>query len=159
MEGGRDNANNFKKAVQENSSDIQVIVKETNNEIIHIADIDADIEEEALKEEIEKSTADLRDDEVRVLSMRPMQNGNKAATVLIRKDVARDLHKKSRIKIGWVLCRCFKCLQFGHSTKDCKGEDRSSMCLNCGAADHKVKVCKNQPFCLACKEIGHRGIK
>lgn len=129
-----------------------------------ISDIDADTDEGKLAQEIRKSRSDIGDD-LQVLSLRPMSNGTQAATVRMRKQVADDLAKSGRIKIGWVQCRirkminlvrCYKCLQFGHRTEECKGEDNSNRCLKYGKTGHLVKECQNLPHCTACKLDGHR---
>ncbi|XP_056643829.1 DNA-binding protein HEXBP-like [Diorhabda sublineata] len=69
------------------------------------------------------------------------------------------------VRIGWAPCqvrarvkitRCFKCLEFGHRTKECKGTDNSKMCLKCGKDNHKARDCLNKSYCLTCKKDGHR---
>ena len=47
------------------------------------------------------------------------------------------LLKAGKYKVGWVICRvrrriplvrCFRCLGYGHHSRDCKGIDRSNTC-------------------------------
>ncbi|KAK9674667.1 Zinc knuckle, partial [Popillia japonica] len=73
--------------------------------------------------------------------------------------------KEGVIKIGWApsrvrlrvnIIRCYRCLGFGHHSKECTNEDNSSLCINCGKEGHKGKECQNASYCLTCKKEGHR---
>ncbi|KAK9687557.1 hypothetical protein QE152_g36182 [Popillia japonica] len=95
-----------------------------------------------------------------VKSLRPSWNGNQVATVQMERRSANLLIKDGKIKIGWINCRvrervvvmrCYKCLEFGHLTKECKGPDRSNLCINCHQPGHKIKDCKATHFCPACQ--------
>lgn len=164
VRGGREKAIALKEEIKKNTENVQVIVR-SGDEIVHIGDIDAGIEEEELKQEIRNNYNDLQENQVKILSLRPTINGNQAATVTIRRDIAADLAQKGKIKIGWVFCRvrkrvniirCFRCLQFGHRMAECTGEDKTDMCLKCGELGHKAKDCGNSPYCITCGTGGHR---
>lgn len=84
------------------------------------------------------------------------------ATILLPTDTAVKLLKKDkgRIKIGWIYCkirekqqltRCFKCLDFGHISNNCKGPDRRNVCYKCGKEGHHIKDCKGSTQCIICK--------
>ncbi|XP_046677328.1 uncharacterized protein LOC124365395 [Homalodisca vitripennis] len=51
---------------------------------------------------------------------------------------------------------CFRCLGYGHSSRNCKGPDRSKNCLRCGGNDHKRKDC-DKSCCFLCKDKGLGG--
>ena len=44
--------------------------------------------------------------------------------------------------------RCFKCQQFGHTTKFCQND---AVCAQCGQSGHEDKDCKNSPKCINCE--------
>lgn len=80
-------------------------------------------------------------------------------------DRADALRQVRHIKIGLVACRakeiitplrCFRCLEYGHNSQKCEGEDRSTQGLNCGKEEHRVQECKEEPICRKCKVVGHR---
>lgn len=161
---GRENASKLKKAISDKTDGTEVIMK-TNDTIIHINDIDADINTEGLKQEIIKQKSGLEEGDIKVLSLRPTWNGNQTATVVLRKGVAEDFISRGKVKIGWTFCRvrkrvqltrCFRCLNFGHRALECKGEDRSSICIKCGKPGHQAKTCNSDPFCTTCEVGGHR---
>lgn len=131
---------------------------------LHITGIDADIEKEEIKTEINKYSENATD-EVTIRSLRPMSDGNQAATVTIGKETAKKIVAQGRIEVGWNMCRvrervnilrCFKCLNFGHRATECAGEDKSDSCLKCGKTGHRAKECKNEAFCTTCGLSGHR---
>ncbi|KAJ8928738.1 hypothetical protein NQ314_018663 [Rhamnusium bicolor] len=133
--GGKDKVKTLKDTIIAKTKDTEVFVK-SNDATLHITDIDADINEEELKKEIVKSGAGVSEEQLSVISLRPNRSGNQTATVKMRKDIAAELVKRGKIKIGWVLCRlrrrvniirCYKCLNFGHRTSECTGPDKSDL--------------------------------
>lgn len=161
--GGGGKAATLKKNIQKNSENTEVVIK-TNDMVIHITDIDASIDATELKSEIMKAE-NLPDHYVRVISLRPTQNGNQTATAAIKWDVANAITNRGKIKIGWVQCRvrkrvniqrCYRCHLFGHNRDDCTGEDRTEHCLNCTEIGHRAVDCKKTPKCIICNEDGHR---
>jgi len=107
--------------------------------------------------------ADTAAEEVKVLRTWNTYGGSKAAVILAPKDVAEKLLKAGRLRVGLVYCRiresetkerCFKCLGYGHLSRECKGVDRSKCCRRCGVADHFAKDCSaNQDQMLEFKKI------
>lgn len=74
---------------------------------------------------------------------------------------AKKVIEKKKLKIGWSVCpvsvlqppsvdRCYRCLESGHKSYDCKGPDRSKMCRRCGEEGHKAQECDKAPRCLIC---------
>jgi Zinc knuckle len=164
LQGGEHQAETFKKAVQGKDQNMQVHIQ-SNDVTIHISGIDGDMSNEEIEEELIKSVGNANAEDVKVLSSRPNQRGNLNATLSIKKELARDIIERGRVKIGWAQCRvnphvnitrCYRCLKFGHITKDCTGEDNTRICIKCGKEDHRAKDCKNTSFCLTCKKDGHR---
>lgn len=101
--------------------------------------------EEAMCREIGTDVGDIR-----VLGVMPTYGGEQSALVLIPRDAAVKLLDKGRIRVGLVysrvregrkITRCFKCLQEGHESRDCKGADRSRNCWRCGKPGHQQKDC------------------
>lgn len=84
----------------------------------------------------------------------------------VPRERAMPLIKGRKIRIGWTECgirermdivRCFKCLEYGHKTRNCNAEvDRSSDCIKCGETGHKGKDCTNEDRCIKCNITGHR---
>ncbi|XP_053975327.1 uncharacterized protein LOC128874492 [Hylaeus volcanicus] len=83
--------------------------------------------------------------------------------VAIEEAVSIRLIARNRIKIGWINCRvrrcvevtkCFKCLGYGHTKRDCKGPDRSNACWRCGKDRHKSNDCTSPPRCMLCADLG-----
>lgn len=163
VSGDKQKAGALKEAINRK---IENKVSLINNEFtLHVLDIDAALTKEEVETTIKDSVGNRDAHTIRVKSMRPSRDGNQIATVHASRTAGNALVQKGRIKIGWVGCRirerievtrCFKCLEFGHRKKDCKGDDRSKCCLNCNQMDHQAKDCTNEQFCSTCREKGHR---
>lgn len=87
----------------------------------------------------------------------------KMAVVELDEAKGLALLEKSRIKIGWInsrvrrrvmVNRCYRCLGFGHTKRNCKGPDRSEVCWRCGQSGHKASTCNNSHKCFLCTELG-----
>lgn len=94
-----------------------------------------------------------------VVNMRKAFGSTQVATLSLSAELAKRLLLLEKIRIGWTVCpirektmltKCFKCLEYGHIAKLCRGEDRSKLCRRCGKADHIAKDCKNEPSCMFC---------
>ncbi|KAK9708598.1 Endonuclease-reverse transcriptase [Popillia japonica] len=82
------------------------------------------------------------------------------------KEHVLPLIKRRNLRIGWTECgireridlvRCFRCLQYGHKTGECRAQaDRSGDCIRCGESGHKGKECTNRNRCTTCNVDGHR---
>ncbi|XP_017470018.1 PREDICTED: uncharacterized protein LOC108361778 [Rhagoletis zephyria] len=99
-----------------------------------------------------------------IRSMRAAYGGTQTCTLSLPALTAQTLLDKSKIRIGWVICRvrqkevvtrCFKCHDFGHVGRQCRNEeDRTNLCFRCGKPDHKARSCSNQPSCILCLKNG-----
>jgi hypothetical protein len=78
---------------------------------------------------------------IEVKAMWPGRQGRQTARVEMQKEAAWEILGRGRVKVGWLMCKvwkrtevplCCRCLEHGHIARDCKGEDRSGACLNCG---------------------------
>lgn len=162
VEGDKKKAGALKEAISNRTGNE---VRIANNTVtMHVLDIDAatntDEVENALRTILPGNGHDII-----VKSMRPSRDGNQIATVQASRLNANKLTKAGRVKIGWVSCRirervvvprCYRCLEFGHSSKECEGPDRSKLCINCGQEGHKATDCKEVHYCLKCNSKDHR---
>lgn len=101
----------------------------------------------------------------------PRANQEKVNLILeVSPRMRRLLVDKERFYIGFQCCRardyvvpmrCYKCLQFGHSKRLCKG---SMTCAHCAEAGHKFSECQHKTSAVKCancvrekrKETNHR---
>lgn len=81
------------------------------------------------------------------------------ATISLPATIANKVIKAGKVKIGWSLCKlkelilpkkCFICLEYGHTARDCKNSDRSDLCRRCGEKGHIAKTCEKEPKCMLC---------
>lgn len=95
--------------------------------------------------------------------------GTQTAELRLQAEDAKKLLDRGKIKVGWTMNtikvmerekpevrKCYRCMGFGHLAKDCKGEDRSKCCRNCGQEDHRAKACKNEAKCMLCPEDNNK---
>lgn len=82
--------------------------------------------------------------------------GAVSVVIEVSPEVRRKLIQSERIYMGWTACRiadhvritqCFKCLGFGHISKNCKGD--KDTCGHCGEA-HESRACTNKSGQLRC---------
>jgi hypothetical protein len=76
------------------------------------------------------------------------------AVVEVGPDTRKSL-LRSKIKLGWLVCRaddyvtatrCFKCSKFNHRTTECRGDVACPLC----AGPHTIKECKSDPTTYKC---------
>lgn len=48
--------------------------------------------------------------------------------------------------------RCYKCLAFGHTMRECRIGER--LCQKCGEGEHLAKECRNEENCRNCRMRG-----
>lgn len=87
---------------------------------------------------------------LRLAGLRKRYGGAQLALVSAPKEVTQAILKQGRLRVGMVSCsvricdekiRCFRCLAYGHTAKDCSGPDRTECCRRCGQNGHFAKVC------------------
>ena len=127
---------------------------------LEIHDLDPLATEEEVKVELRKGLwNEQRNPEVLVKVLNPNQRGLKLAVVVLPEEEAIKLEELFHLKVGMTSCRvrrrvvvtrCFRCLEFGHQRRSCKGEDRSSLCYKCGEAGHPAKKCTGTHKCFLC---------
>jgi hypothetical protein len=151
----------FKELVEKSVGE-EVTVKALTQEIVlECVNMDEITTGEDLRAAIKKDFG-LEDNQCNgVIRMRKAYGATQIGTIKMPITVANKLLKVGKVRVGWSVCslrisqqplRCFKCLGFGHQSKNCKGPDRSKACWKCGMEDHKSKDCKNAPKCLLCAE-------
>lgn len=72
--------------------------------------------------------------------IRKALGGTQTASVRLPVDAANNLMETVKIKAAWSVCtlratsraveqmeRCFRCMEFGHQARNCKGPDRSAL--------------------------------
>ena len=116
---GKTDANKLKEELKTNVKEIQLIHK-SKETVMHLTDIEADVEEDELKEEILRNTAGMGTDDIMVTSIRPTKHGTQSATISVSQKWADHLDSIGKVRIGWTYCRirkrvfivrCFRCLQ------------------------------------------------
>lgn len=106
-----------------------------------------DMDEMTTKEEVLEAVLALGDFQgAKVVSLRKAYGGTQTAVVLIPTRAAKRLCTTGRLRVGLVYARvraaelpdrCYKCLAFGHRSRECTGFDRSSGCWRCGETGHQ----------------------
>lgn len=95
------------------------------------------------------------------IRMRRSYGETQTATISLPAADANKLLQLGKVKIGWSVCtikivtqllRCYKCTEYGHQARTCKGVDRSAACWKCGGDGHKALGCNVAPKCLLCKD-------
>ncbi|XP_055633855.1 uncharacterized protein LOC129774180 [Toxorhynchites rutilus septentrionalis] len=93
------------------------------------------------------------------IRLRKAFGNTQIATLRLPRTAASKLLEVGKMKVGWTVCslraiqqvsRCFKCMDFGHQAKYCKGPDRSELCIRCGDKGHLAKNCTKPPRCMLC---------
>lgn len=107
-------------------------------------------------------------DEVKVGTIRWMNNGLGTTWAQCPLLVATKLIESGKIRVGWTIARveilqkrplqCYKCWAYGHVRFSCTATvNRSGICFNCGEAGHVARLCTALTFnCFLCKEKGLR---
>lgn len=95
-----------------------------------------------------------------IRSLRSVRGGTQTAVISLSFEQAKKVLTTGKVRIGWTICRvreavkpkqCFRCFDYGHQARDCKGEDRSKQCRRCGEGGHIAKNCEaKDPCCMIC---------
>jgi len=117
--------------------------------LLEIRDLDQWASQEEVIDAVAMVTGANRD-AVRTIGLRKCYGGTQTALVIAPAALCRNVLLQGRIRVGMVNCRvrqgvsrarCFRCLSFGHTSKDCGGPDRSKWCKRCGSQSHFAKDC------------------
>nr|XP_023020265.1 uncharacterized protein LOC111508870 [Leptinotarsa decemlineata] len=131
--------------------------------IIHIFDIETDMNEQNVKEAILRVVRGCKEEDVKIISIKPNMVGNQNAMLSVDRSTARELAKNGTIRIGWAPCkvrerinitRCFRCVEFWHRRGKCKGADNTKKCLNCAQEGHIAKECIDGSHYTTCMTEG-----
>lgn len=109
----------------------------------------------------------LATDELKVSVSFRTNNSGKAALVFIEQEAADKLCRLKFVRrsgwTNWTIKEktnprfCVRCQLYGHSPRDCQGEQaKSTRCMRCGKFGHLQKDCENDVFCACCDKKGHR---
>lgn len=135
--------------VQKSTGGVNVVRTLEQRTMLEIRDLDEWTNEEDVIEAVASATGAGRET-LKVISLRKAYGGSQIALVLAPTALCRNVVAHGRLRIGLVNCRvrqgvnrarCFRCLSFGHTSKDCKGPDRSKWCRRCGSQSHFAKDC------------------
>uniref|UniRef100_A0A182N9Y3 CCHC-type domain-containing protein n=1 Tax=Anopheles dirus TaxID=7168 RepID=A0A182N9Y3_9DIPT len=96
------------------------------------------------------------------IRLRLYRNGLKRARIRIAAREAAKIVGK-RLKLGLSVVtpyeeqrapaeedRCYRCMEKGHRSRQCRGMDRSHCCFRCGSEGHQAFGCRSPPRCLVC---------
>ncbi|XP_054280004.1 uncharacterized protein LOC128998059 [Macrosteles quadrilineatus] len=133
---------------------------------VEIRDLDGLSTEAEVREAINKAIPDIQNaDSLKVWLTRPNRSEQRIAIAEMRNQDASKLLNLTHLRIGWVNCRlrrrvvvprCFRCLGFGHSSRNCKGPDLSKNCFRCGGSGHNRKNCTAAERCFLCAKKGQK---
>lgn len=128
---------------------------------VEIRDLDCLTERDDVEEALKRDLQDIGEATISLTATNA--RGQRTAIVEMGDKEAAKLIKQGKIKISWVNCRvrrravvqrCYKCLEYGHLAKNCRGPDRSHLCFRCGQAGHKWKECTASARCTLCYDMG-----
>jgi len=88
------------------------------------------------------SSAIVTQETAKIVSIRKRFGGSQLALVSLPLGEARGLTSLGRVRMAEAKVRCFRCLEYGHTRKQCVGPDRTECCRSCGETGHKAVICK-----------------
>jgi len=117
--------------------------------LVEIRDLDQWTSSEEVNHAV-ASAASTDKDTIKVVNLRKRFGGSQMALVSLPIEASRKLINAGRLRVGMVSCRvrtadpnirCFRCLNFGHTSNKCDGPDRTACCRRCGVVGHKAANC------------------
>lgn len=93
------------------------------------------------------------------IRIRKGPSGMLIASIRLPIEAAVKALKTEKIKVGWSVCplsvsqkpeACYRCHEYGHLARFCKGPDRGNLCRRCGEEGHKAQACRKPPKCMIC---------
>lgn len=163
VKGDEKKAEEVKAKLEEKVQGVSVtrIGRPPRKAVVLVKDLESDVDGGLVKEVLEKVTGEKC---FSVPRLRAAYGDTKVASVVVSEKAARVLCEMKRVRVGFVSCRvvkneyedrCYRCLEFGHIARACKGPDRKDLCYKCGEKGHKIAECQNEKKCLRCGKEGH----
>lgn len=161
-EAGNNKDCNFHLMVKKALGDQACVRSLSPQLLIECKDIDEITSKEEIQDALVKQFNLPNLDVSAVKSLRKAYGGTQIATISLPVELAQKVLLVGKLKVGWTVCKlrelirplnCFKCLDFGHTAKDCKNNDRSDWCRRCGGKGHQAKQCDKDPSCMLCKGV------
>lgn len=134
--------------------------------LVEVRDLDQWTSSNEVLDEVCRSTC-ADQEAVKVISLRKRFGDSQMALVSLPLSDSRLLVSSGRLRIGMISCRvrmaepkrrCFRCLAYGHSSKDCDGPDRSKWCKRCGSQSHFAKDCNAAVRSEGIRQITGEGV-
>lgn len=158
LKSGENPTAEFKEGLGTALSGDAEVISLTTQRTIECKDIDEVTSVEDIVKAI-KSQFDL-DVSQQDVQLRKSYGETQVASIKTSETTAKKLLEKGKLKLGWSNChlrekttltKCFRCLEFGHISRNCKSSiDRSKMCRKCGENGHIAKGCAKTPSCMFC---------
>lgn len=136
-------------------AEVRAMAPEANLQCVDLDEITtADDVRIAMKEQFELGDVDM------TIRLRRGPFGTQIAVIKLPVEAADKALRVGKVKVCWSVCSlslfqqpemCFRCQEFGHLARNCKGPDRSKLCRRCGEDGHKAQSCRKPPKCLICK--------
>lgn len=132
---------------------------------IFILEVDLTIKEDEVKLALARKIK-VKENEVEIRAIRKGKFDQLTVIAEVPRKQVMPLIRRRKVRLGWIKCgirkrvditRCFRCLEYGHKTRECTAQvDRSKDCIKCGEPGHKGKECTNKDRCTICCSEGHR---
>lgn len=156
-----DKANEIREIISKTLGDQAAVKSLQDTTIFEIKDIDEVTMVEDVRDALIRCQGDTPEGQCEVMSLRRAYANTQTATVRAPVKLAKKFIDGGKIRIGWVVCRirarkalikCYKCLEFGHISRQCKSKiDRSKLCRRCGEDGHVARDCGKEPLCMFCR--------
>lgn len=165
IEGGQDMATSLQDEVKNKVENVQVDIRRAKTTIVFVLGIDPTITEAEIRQALAREMK-VQESEIIMKATRAAKNEEQTMIVEVPSAQAAPLIKGGKLRMAWTVCgirervdimRCFRCLEYGHKTRECNSQvDRSKDCFKCGETGHKGKDCHNSDKCIRCGTEGHR---